>query len=128
MRYKYLLLIAAFTAVTKGVFAQYSQDAIRYSTFQPGSTSRIKALGNAGTAVGGDLSSIGNNPAGLGFFTHSELSITPEFNASKTNATYFGQSTQATQNQLNLNNASVVFYSRLNNNNADKTKGWLSLN
>ncbi len=128
MKIKYLLSVIAIVAITKTTYAQYAQDALRFSTFQPGSTSRIKALGNAGTAVGGDLSSIGNNPAGLGFFTHSELSITPEFNASKTNATYFGQSTQATQNQLNLNNASVVFYSRLNNNNADKSKGWLSLN
>src|ERR1700761_806695 len=128
MKTKYLLSVIAIVAITKTTYAQYAQDALRFSTFQPGSTSRIKALGNAGTAVGGDLSSIGNNPAGLGFFTHSELSITPEFNASKTNATYFGQASQATQNQLNLNNASVVFYSRLNNNNADKTKGWLSLN
>jgi hypothetical protein len=128
MKTKYLLSVIAIVAITKTTYAQYAQDALRFSTFQPGSTSRIKALGNAGTAVGGDLSSIGNNPAGLGFFTHSEMSITPEFNGSKTNATYFGQSTQATQNQVNLNNASVVFYSRLNNSNADKSKGWLSLN
>jgi hypothetical protein len=128
MKIKYLLSVMAIVAVTKTTYAQYAQDALRFSTSQPGSTSRIKALGNAGTAVGGDLSSIGNNPAGLGFFTHSEFSITPEFNGSKVTTNYFGQGNQATQNQLNLNNASVVFYSKVNNHNADKTKGWLSVN
>src|ERR1700753_329452 len=114
MRYKYLLLIAVLTAVTKGVFAQYSQDAIRYSTFQPGSTSRIKAIGNAGTAVGGDLSSIGGNPAGFGFFTMSELSITPGFEGAKTNANYLNQNTGATKSNANLSNISWEFYNRLN--------------
>ncbi len=115
--------------ITKSSFAQYSQDAIRYSTFQTGSTSRIKAIGNAGTAVGGDLSSISGNPAGLGFFTKNELSITPEFDGSKVSASYLGQSNSASANSLNLSNAAVVFYSRLNTlRGQDKTAGWLSLN
>lgn len=129
MKTKYLLSVIATVAITQASYAQYAQDALRFSTFQPGGTARIKALGNAGTAIGGDLSSVSNNPAGLGFFTHSELSITPEFDGSKTNASYFGQSTQSTRNTGNLNNAAVVFYSRINKpQGADKTKGWLSVN
>ncbi len=129
MKFKYILSIIALTAISKSGFAQYSQDAIRYSTFQTGTTSRIKGIGNAGTAIGGDLSSVSGNPAGLGFFTKSELSITPEFDGSKVNATYLGQSNTASKNSLNLNNAAIVFYSRLNTpTGQDKTKGWLSLN
>jgi len=109
-------------------YAQYSQDALRYSTFQTGTTSRIKAIGNAGTAVGGDLSSIGGNPAGIGFFTRSEASFTPEFDMSKVNSTYQGQAGSNTSNSINLSNIAAVFYSRLNTTGADKTQGWLSFN
>jgi hypothetical protein len=129
MKIKYLLSVIAIVAITKNSFAQYSQDVVRFSTFQNGSTSRIKAIGNAGTAIGGDLSSISGNPAGLGFFTHSEFSITPEFNGSKANSSYFGQNTNASKNSVNLSNASIVFYQRLNTpKGSDKSKGWLSIN
>jgi hypothetical protein len=129
MKIKFLLSAMAIVAFAENTYAQYAQDALRFSTYQPGATARIRAIGNAGTAVGGDLSSVGNNPAGLGFFTKSELSITPEFNGLQVKANYLGNNSQDTRNALNLSNASVVFYSRLNSNGgADKTKGWLSFN
>ena len=129
MKIKYLLSVIAIVAITKNSFAQYSQDVVRFSTFQNGSTSRIKAIGNAGTAIGGDLSSISGNPAGLGFFTHSEFSITPEFNGSKVKSNYFGQANNASKNSGNLSNASVVYYQQLNRpKGSDKSKGWLSIN
>jgi hypothetical protein len=89
MKLKYILSVIAIVALTQNTFAQYSQDAIRFSQTINGSTSRIKAVGNAGTAIGGDLSNVSGNPAGLGFFTHSEVSITPEYDNSKTKANYF---------------------------------------
>lgn len=130
MKIKYILSAIAIVAISKSSFAQYSQDAIRFSTFQTGSSSRIKALGNANVAVGGDITSVGGNPAGLGFFTRTEYSLTPEFNSSKGSSTYLGQaSTAANKNTFNLNNASVVFYNRINSpRGVDKTKGWLSVN
>jgi len=129
MKIKYILSVIAIVAFTKNSFAQYSQDAIRFSQTVNGSTSRIKAVGNAGTAVGGDLSNISGNPAGLGFFTRSEVSITPEYDNSKSKSTYFGQANSATKNKVNLNNASLVLYNQLSKpRGADKSKGWLSVN
>ncbi|GAB2691097.1 outer membrane protein transport protein [Mucilaginibacter koreensis] len=129
MKLKYTLSVLAIVAFAQHSYAQYAQDAIRFSNTQTGSTSRIKALGNAGTAVGGDLSNITGNPAGLGFFTKSEISITPEYNGSSTNSLFYGSNTKSNKNSLNLNNASILFYSQLNRDRAaDKTKGWLSLN
>jgi hypothetical protein len=119
----------AIVAITQTTYAQYSQDAIRFSTSQVGSTARIKALGNAQTAVGGDMTSISGNPAGLGFFTKSELSITPEFNKFGANTGYLGTNTASNTSTLNFNNASGVLYSRLNTpSGSDKEDGWLSLN
>jgi hypothetical protein len=129
MKIKYLLTALATVAFAQHTFAQYSQDALRFSTFQPGATARIRAIGNAGTAIGGDLSSVGNNPAGLGFFTKSDLSITPEYNQIQVKANYLGNNSQDTKNSLNLSNAAVVFYSKLNTpRGTDKNKGWLSAN
>lgn len=104
-------MVIAATAITQVSYAQFNQDALRFSRFNEGSTSRIKAIGNASTAVGGDLSSIGGNPAGLGFFNRSEISITPEFNSSKVTSTYFNQSESDSKDQLNFNNASLLFHS-----------------
>ena len=119
----------ATVAIAQHASAQYSQDAIRFSGAQTGATSRIKALGNANVAVGGDLTSIGGNPAGLGFFTRSELSITPEFNMNKVGSDFLGQNSKSSRNDANLNNASVVFYSQVNKGPGEsKSTGWLSVN
>lgn len=129
MNLKYALTGVAIVAASQVSFAQYSSDAFRFSNTQTGATSRIKAIGGASTAVGGDLSSVSSNPAGIGFFTKSELSVTPEFNNTNVQSNYFGQSGNSTNNHLNLNNASVVFYNRLSTQRGrDKTKGWLSFN
>jgi hypothetical protein len=128
MTMKYLLTLIAVVAITKCGFAQYSQDAILFSTFQTGSTARIKAIGNASTAIGGDLSSISGNPAGTGFFTKNEYGLTGSFTGFNSGSNYFGTTNSASGNNTNIDNASAVFYEPLNNNNPDKTKGWLSLN
>ncbi|MVN21731.1 OmpP1/FadL family transporter [Mucilaginibacter arboris] len=129
MNLKYALTGVAIVVASQVSYAQYSGDAYRFSQTQTGATSRIKAIGGASTAVGGDLSSVSGNPAGIGFFTKSELSITPEYNNSNVQSNYFGQNSNSTNNHVNLNNASVVFYNRLSTpRGRDKTKGWLSFN
>nr|WP_294947072.1 hypothetical protein [uncultured Mucilaginibacter sp.] len=129
MKIKYLLSVVAIVAAAQNSFAQYAQDAIRFSGGQTGSTARIKGVGNAGTAIGGDLSSISGNPAGLGFFTHSELSVTPEYNDIKVNSVYQGSPMFDTKSTGNLNHAAFVIYQQLNRpKGADRTKGWLSFN
>jgi hypothetical protein len=129
MKFKYTLFLIAFVAVSQTTYAQFARDAIRFSGFQNGSTSRLKALGNAGTAIGGDLSSISNNPAGLGYFTQSEASITGEFDGHTSNTTYLGKLQSATKNTPNLGQVAAVFYTRLNTpRGQNKTEGFVSLN
>jgi hypothetical protein len=129
MKPKYLLTVAAIVGATQVGFAQYSQDALRFSTYQPGSTSRIKGVGGAGTAIGGDLSSVSGNPAGIGFFTRSEFSLTPEFDGSNVKSNYLGYSGKATKSSVNLNDIAAVFYSPINTpRGANKSEGWLSFN
>lgn len=129
MKLKYTFLVIALSAISSSSFAQYAKDAVRFSTMETGSTSRIKALGNAGTAVGGDLSSLNGNPAGLGYFTHSEISFTPEFDSYSNQTTYLKQQSSANRNTPNVAHAGAVFYSQLSQPaGGNKHQGWLSVN
>ncbi|MEQ8560818.1 MAG: hypothetical protein RID18_04855, partial [Cytophagales bacterium] len=56
----------------------YYQDALRFSSTDRGGTARLQGLAGSGVALGGDLSSVIINPAGLGFYNRSVLSITPQ--------------------------------------------------
>ncbi len=129
MNLKNIFTGVAFTAITFTSYAQYNQDALRFSRSQHGSTSRIKAIGNSSIAVGGDASAISNNPAGLGFFNSSEFSLSPELNFSTMSSDYFGSSEKSKKNTFNLSNASIVFNTKSRvPNGYDTQRGLLNVN
>lgn len=113
---KYIsLLVVAIFATAGYSYAQvilptYSGDALRFSQTNYGSTARFKGMGNAQIGVGGDISSLGGNPAGLGLFTKSEFTFTPEFNGTTIDAAYLNTRTETGKGQLNLNQIGAVFY------------------
>ena len=122
------VLLLATVASTGATYAQYYGDALRFSQTGYGSSARFKGLGGAQISLGGDISSLGGNPAGLGMFTRSEFSITPEFNGSSANARYLGTSTKENKNQLNLNQAGIVWYNPIvKPKGADLNKGAVSV-
>ena len=104
------LLALAMVANTGIIYAQYANDALRFSQTNYGSSARFKGLGNAQISLGGDISSVSGNPAGLGMFTRSEFAFTPEYNHSTANSNFLGQSTNSSQDKINLNNAAVAWY------------------
>ncbi|NRF39442.1 OmpP1/FadL family transporter [Pedobacter foliorum] len=109
---KLILSLVATVAISGTTYAQiYSPDALKFSQTNYGSTSRFKSMGGAQIGVGGDMSSIGGNPAGLGLFTKSEFSLTPEFNNFSGNANFLNQNTQSSKDNLNLNHIGVVLFS-----------------
>ena len=66
--------------------AQNVEDVVRFSRQSNPGTARSAAMGGAFTALGGDISAITNNPAGIGVFRKSEVSFTPLLNFAKTEA------------------------------------------
>lgn len=72
-----ILLLIIFSAATKS-FAQNADDALRYSRIFYTGTARFMSMGGAFTALGGDISTLSQNPAGLGVFRSSEFTITPQ--------------------------------------------------
>lgn len=112
---KYISLAVVVLAATSMSYAQvnlptYAGDALRFSQTNYGSSARFKGMGNAQIGVGGDISSLGGNPAGLGLFTKSEFTFTPEFNNTNVNSTYLNRLTTSDKSQLNLNQIGAAFY------------------
>lgn len=106
----FALATVASTGITYAQFPTYASDALRFSQTNYGSSARFKGLGNAQISLGGDISSLGGNPAGIGMFTRSEFGFTPEFNNISSNASYLGQDTKSTKNKFNINQAGLVWY------------------
>ncbi|HSV88977.1 MAG TPA: outer membrane protein transport protein [Bacteroidales bacterium] len=90
------------------VFSQNENDAYRYSVVTPGGTARFTSMAGAFGALGGDFSSIGVNPAGLGVFRISEFTLTPAFNQSNIETQYYGTLNIGSKNNLSLNNLGLV--------------------
>lgn len=128
MRFRLFFSLAAIVAATGDLHAQYAADALRFSQTQAGSTARFKAIG-AQIGVGGDLSSIGSNPAGIGLFTRSDFSLTPEFNSFSADAQYLNSQTVGKKDQLGLAHAAVVWNSKITKPQGSKLdQGWISFN
>jgi hypothetical protein len=124
---KRFLLIPLFTGLSLALHAQYAGDALRFSQTQPGSTARFAATGNAHTAIGGDLSSFGGNPAGLAFFTKSEANVSFEFNNYSNTAKYLNAYSKGSQDRLNMHQGGVVLYiPAFRPKGSDLNNGWVS--
>ena len=74
------------TAVAAG--AQTTYDGLTFSQNNYYGTARSIGMGNAMTAVGGDLGSIGINPAGSAVAGYSQFTITPNLTISSMNSSY----------------------------------------
>jgi long-subunit fatty acid transport protein len=109
-----LSLAAVFQSY--GQFGYY-QDALRFSEFRSSGSARIMGLGGTQMSLGGDVSNIHANPAGLGFFRRSEFSVSPSFGVWNTESDYLGQLQTDKTNNFALPNISVVL---------SKTKGPLN--
>ena len=68
-------LLAAMSVA--GAYAQTAYDALRYSENNYEGTARSVAMGNAFTALGGDLGAVTINPAGSAVAKYSQITITP---------------------------------------------------
>src|SRR4030042_925399 len=115
-----MIMLASFT----GSYGQLADDALRYSQVFYTGTARFMSMGGAFTALGGDISSLSQNPAGIGVFRSSELSLTPQLFHIKTTASLNGSKTSDYIYNFNLAQAGMV--ANIIDNNSES--GLLSLN
>lgn len=88
----------------------FIDNALLFSRTQRAGSARIQAVGGAQTALGGDFSSALSNPAGLGMYNRSELTIGAGLSFLEGTSTYFGETSTATKTPFNMPGLSVVIH------------------
>lgn len=111
-------------AINLQVWAQNEIDALRFSSVSPGGTARFMSTGGAFGALGGDFSSLGTNPAGIGVYRTSEFTITPNLNFTSVGSTFLGNTQEDVKYNFALSNIGFVFAF----NNTNSGEGWRGFN
>ncbi|HEY4151049.1 MAG TPA: aromatic hydrocarbon degradation protein [Chitinophagaceae bacterium] len=106
MKYKSLPLFLSF--ITVATYAQVPEDALKYSWSTPFGTARNQAIGGAAGSLGGDISSLFINPAGLGFYKTAELVVSPGLSMLSNNSNFRGTGTSASKSAFNLGASGFV--------------------
>lgn len=102
-----VILLSSFTTL----FAQsYVESALQFSRTKPYGSARIQGLGGAQVALGGDYSSSVSNPAGLGMFNRSEVTLSTGLSFYNTNSTFKGTQTDESTSRLNIPGISLVYH------------------
>jgi len=122
---KLILLSMGGVFVFHFTFAQVTPASLGllFSQTNNGGTARIRGIGEANTALGGDLSSISSNPAGLGFYNRSEISLTPIVSLNSTNSTYLNNTTSTSLAKFGIGNFGVSLNSKRPDNIPGSWKG-----
>lgn len=127
MKFKYIILSVFVSSIFwKQSNAQSLDDALTFSREDNGGSARLKGLGNTQTALGGDISAINGNPAGLGFFSRSDISVTLNYLGNKNKTTFEGTNSDSKKANFGIDQAGVVFHFPTSNYRSNS--GWLNFN
>ncbi len=99
------LLLLASTAT---VAAQTAIDAASLSQMELRGTARFMSMGGAFTALGGDMSTLNQNPGGIGMYRSSEITATLDINPQSVKAVTQNNSTSRSQTKVNCNNFGYI--------------------
>ena len=127
-------LILLLSAAAFGMEAQSMYDALRFSENNYEGTARTMAMGNAFTALGGDLGAVTINPAGSAVAKYSQITVSPGVNISvntaggtpllgETTPLGFGESMKNSWSRFNIPNFGVAM-----NFDTHRTSGIKNLN
>lgn len=108
-------IIAAVLLMSLSLSAQNIDDALRYSKLFYQGTARFDGMGGAFTALGGDLSAISLNPAGIAVFRSTEFTVSTQVNFKNNNANFLGSSIESQSSQFNLGQIGLVTAMTLGN-------------
>lgn len=102
------------------LFAQEPADALRFSWTVPSGTARQQAIGGAMGSLGGDISTLFTNPAGLAFYRTGDVVFSPAYKFGNARSSYFGRTEREKRNNFYLGTSGFVLGSGSNRNNRTK--------
>lgn len=99
---KKLLILGSAILLSSSLYAQYAEDALRFSRSFQGGTARMMGMAGAQQALGADISSLVGNPAGLGFYRKNDFSISPTLRMNNVESKAFGTLSSEQRDQFNI--------------------------
>ena len=97
-------------------YGQSAVDAYRFSQPDLKGTARFMSMGGAFGALGGDLSTLSQNPAGIGVYRSNELGVTFDLDLQNSTSESMGVKTSDNQTKFLLNNLGGVATLKLQSN------------
>jgi len=104
---KKLIGIALLALAVNGVYGQAAEDALRFSRMHYLGTARFNAMGGSFGALGGELSGLMVNPAGVGVYRNSEFSFSTGLLSTFQESTF--RNSLSNENTLNFNIPNIGF-------------------
>ena len=108
-----MIALAMFTAVGAG--AQTIYDATNIAQKELNGTARFVGMGGAMGALGGDISTIGTNPAGIGIYRSNDAMLTFGYSMTGTESNYVGNKFEMNKSRWSFDNAGFVIASKIGN-------------
>ncbi|WP_321332455.1 TonB-dependent receptor [uncultured Bacteroides sp.] len=113
---KKIITLAAFALLIAGsAGAQTVYDAAKLTDKDLNGTARFVGMGGAMGALGGDISTIGTNPAGIGIYRSNDVMGTMGFSTMGTESSYDGKTVNSDRNRFTFDNVGIVFSTKIGN-------------
>ena len=112
---KNLLMVCGWLVIAS-VTAQNAYDAERVLGSELNGTARFVGMGGAMSALGGDISVIGTNPAGLGIYRSNDVAISFGFNNTATESSFNGTNMNESRTRASLDQVGFVYTNKIGNN------------
>lgn len=110
---KRLYTILAVGILPLSLCAQSAIDAFRFTQPDMKGTARFMSMGGAFGALGGDLSTLSQNPAGIGVYRSSEVGLTFDLDFQRATSDSYGMTQSVNKTKFLLNNIGGVATLRL---------------
>ena len=108
MKTKSIIPALVMFGVATVVSAQNMDDAVRYTNIVPTGTAKFVSMGGAMGAIGGDLTAVTVNPAGIGVYRNGQMTISPMWTTDKATAKYYGTTAKSNSSSFRFSNVGVA--------------------
>lgn len=115
---KKIMMMALATLTTVGVGAQTAYDAANIAGNDLNGTARFVGMGGAMGALGGDITTMGTNPAGIGIYRSNDAMFTFGYSSVGTESKIGGQTFNSDKNRWSFDNAGFVISTKIGNQTA----------
>lgn len=116
MKRKIVIALAMVTAVSVG--AQTAYDAAKIADSDLNGTARFVGMGGAMGALGGDITTIGTNPAGIGIYRSNDAMFSFSYSSMGTESKHGNYTFNSDKNRMSYDNVGFVMTNKIGNQTA----------